>query len=78
MPDITMILIQLVDKLIDTYPILGAFLMFFGILFFILELFVKATPSKEDDAKWHKFRSGYLGPFIGFCMDKVKTLFKKK
>lgn len=72
------IALKLLDYIINNYPIAGAVVMLLGVLFVLAELFVKATPSKTDDAVWAKWKSGYLGPFISFCVNKVKHLFAKK
>lgn len=72
------IALKLLEYAVNNFPIAGAVVMLLGILFVIAELFVKATPNKDDDAAWAKWKSGYLGPFITFCMNKVKTLLISK
>ena len=60
-----------------TFPVVGVIVMILGMLFIMLELFVKATPSKKDDKWWASIKSGYMGPFISLLMKLAKNKFKK-
>jgi hypothetical protein len=59
---------------ITQYPIVALVLMGLGGAFVVLELLFKATATTKDDEKWKAIKSGYLAPFIVFCIN----YFKKK
>lgn len=69
---------KILDLALVNFPIAGALIMLLGVVFIFCEIFVTATPKKEDDAKWKKFKSGYVGPVIDFCINYTKKFFIKK
>lgn len=61
----------------STQPILSGLLMLLGVIFILCELFVKATSDEDDDKKWLAFKSGYMGPFVSFCIRFFKAFINK-
>jgi hypothetical protein len=63
---------------IGLHPMVALVFMALGVIFFLCELFVKATPNKEDDKRLAAIKSGYLGPFINFFIQFAKKKILKK
>lgn len=66
------IALKILDVAIGFHPMVAMVFMVLGVILLICELFVKVTPGKEDDAKWAKWKGGYLGPFINFFIKFAK------
>lgn len=62
----------------NSSPVAVLVMLGVGVILMFCELFIEATPSEEDDAKWARIKSGYAGPAINFMISWARSKFLKR